>query len=355
MSSKTFVWCVAAAACLVGFVFAGAMALAGEGGDAEAAERAERAKIVERAMRALQLKKAGKELTEEDEKAIRKFERLQEDMKRVAAERRAAAERERERMLDNARPPAPGARPLRPGEDDPGRRLKHDRRLNVIDAAYYEIAEIRLARKQYEEAVAALRQLVASSPDPRAVALTRLNLAELYRGELGNNEQAIQEYKQVTGEFAAEAQRRLAELFGELDQIDEAVEHFEGVAKNATDKTQQVLALRQLADLLVRSGRTEDGVAVLQRLIKAVSYDEAADIAKTLAESEERRDAAERRDDAERTRALMMRPWQPRVQPLKPPPDRELRPDPARIRPQEPKKKPDPPHEEPIRPGPDDE
>ena len=314
-----------------------------EKGD-ERAERAELRKMARKATEILRRIRAGEDLTEEDKELLKKY-RKQRDVQR----KKWARERDRQRppraeVDAMRRGPGPMAEPAR------AKALRHDERLNVIDRAYYEIAEIHLAKKKYEDAVAALEQLIKKSPDKRAVSLTRLNLAELYRKQLADTKRAIEEYKKVTGEFALAAQTRLAQLFEELDQIDEAVEQFENIAKTATDKTQKVLALGQLAGLLARNGREDEAIAVLQRLIKSVSYEEAAKISKALLEEKELREQREQKEH-ERARAQMMRAWQQRLGARRPRRDAEMRPD--RIRPRKPRKRnDDAPRERPIPPAP---
>ena len=286
---------------------------------------------------ALQKRRDGKELTKEEKETLQRFDRFR------------GAAGDPGRVAD--RPDDPFAAPAR-GKTGIGelRRFRHDERLNVIDDAYYRIAEIHVQEKVYDQAVESLRQLIKKSPDKLAVSLTHFNLAELYRKELNNKKEAIAEYKKVTGEYAIEAQRRLASLFEELEQIDEAVATFEAIVKTTLDKMQKVLALRELAELLFRNERKDEAVAVLQRLTRAVTYDEAPKITKELQAAGERQEkvAEQERDRARAARMQQFRDRFRRREPRRPDGDRELRPD--RARPREPAAKDAEPRERPIHP-----
>jgi tetratricopeptide (TPR) repeat protein len=172
------------------------------------------------------------------------------------------------------------------------RRLKSDVRLNVIDDAYCRIAEVHVSQKSFDKAIEALQRMAKKSPDKLAVSLAHLNMAELYRKEMDKKKLAITEYKAVTGEYTLEAQRRLATLFEEMKEIDQAVATFEELVKASPDKMQKVLALRELADLLYRNQRADEAVAVLQSLTEVVNYKEAEEVTKTLRETAEQRQKA---------------------------------------------------------------
>ena len=255
---------------------------------------------------ALRKRQNGEKLTQDEQAALDRLQRFRRDAGDPAA--------------DRGKPSVSGLA-----------RFKHDSRLNVIDDAYYRIAEVYIQQKEYINALESLQRLIKSSPDKLAVSLTHLNLAELYRKELNNKENAIAEYKKVTGEYAIEAQRRLATLFEELNQIDEAVAAFEAIVKTAPDKMHKVLALRELAELLFRNDRADEAVATLQQLTKAVSYAEAKDITKQLLEAEEQREKAAQQE-RERERAARVRTLRDRFRGWQPPGrgDREMRPDRAR-------------------------
>ena len=268
-------------------------------GDGEDRDRGDRRRRFGTLMRAFRKQRAGEKLTKEEQEAVDRMQRL----------------RGRDGNRDGGRAGAPGRGPavdlVAPPGQKPGigalQRLKHDERLNVIDDAYYRIAEIHIHTKEYGKAVEALQQLLKTSPDKLAISLTHLNLAEIYRKELDNKKQAIAEYRKVTGEYAIDAQKRLASLFEELDQIDEAVDQFEAIIKATPDKMQKVLALRELAELLFRNEREDEAVGVLQRLTKAVTYDEAKEVSKALvvirAQREEAEESRRGREREARTRA----------------------------------------------------
>jgi len=310
------------------------------------AERRKDRELIENAERIMAKLKAGEELTPKERKTLAR-------VKLLHARRRADQERAlRDRMQRGWRPGgalwAPGQKP------GPPHRLRHDRRLNVKDAAYYQIAEIHLAQRRGADAVAALERLVQKSPDPLAVSLTHLNLGDLYHKELAHPKKAIEAYKKVRGEFAPEAHRQLARMFEEVGQIDEAAQQLENIAEHAKDPVQKVVALQQLADLLRRNGREDEAVAALQRLIQAVDYDQAAKIAKTLRDEQDRREKMER-EEYERARGRLLRNLQQRWRKgrAKVGLDVDLRP--LQVRPREPKKRGVRPAERPIRPEPDHE
>jgi tetratricopeptide (TPR) repeat protein len=277
-----------------------------ERANAEPGER--RARFVE-VLRAIRKMRAGEELTDEEKKLLAEAR----EQRKVLQKRLKRAERERRKAVAHRRSG---------GADG---RLRYDGRLNVIDQAYFQIAEIHLGQDEHEQAVAALERLVQKSPDKRAVSLAHLNLAELYRSELNLPAKAVAEYKQVTGEFAAPALRRLAELFEELGQVDQAVEQFDALAKSTADATTKILALRELAELLVRNHRPGEAVAVLQRLTRAVSYEEAAKITKSLREAQERNEDREQ-EERERVRLRTMKAWERRIRERFAEPDRGRRP-----------------------------
>ena len=302
-------------------------------------ERGDRRAMLLRTLRAWNKKRAGKELTAEETELIQRAQKMRD------ARRRQDEERRRRQQRQPGRPPgAQAGAPPRQG------RLRHDERLNVIDAAYYKIAEIHLAKKEYGPAVTALERLIAKTPDELAKSLTHFNLAELYRKELANTKKAIQEYKVVTGEYTLDALRRLAQLFEELNQIDEAAQVFESIIGNTKDTVQKVLALRELAGLLARNGRGDEAIAALQRLTTSVSYDEARRISKVLLEVRDLREKRERQGQ-ERARLQMMNIMM--MQRRRGGREREMRP--ARVRPREPRKRRQDiePRERPIEPAPD--
>jgi tetratricopeptide (TPR) repeat protein len=223
---------------------------------------------------------AGEALNDEERAALERARQFQRNMReRVERQRREEAERREQRV-----------RELTTGREG----LVLDDRLNLLDAAYYRIAEIHLSRNQIEQAVTALEQLIRKSPDKNAVALTHLNLAELYRRRLNNKERAVAEYKRVTGVYAADALKRLATLFEEAKQIDEAVEQLDTLARDSKDGLQKLAARQELADLLMRNDRPDEAIATLQQLIGSVTYEEAVKATEMLSdEFEYRRRKAE--------------------------------------------------------------
>ena len=247
---------------------------------------------------ALQKRRDGKELTKEEKETLQRFDRV-----RQAAGGQGGAAAGADNPFGVARGKT-GIIDLR--------RFRHDERLNVIDDTYYRIAEVHVDQKVYNQAVEAFQQLIRKSPDKLAVSLTHFNLAELYRKELNNKKEAIAEYKKVTGEYTFGAQRRLASLFEELAQIDEAVATFETIVKTTPDKMQKVLALRELAELLFRNERKDEAVAVLQGLTLAVTYGEAPGITKELQAAQERQEKATQQE-RDRTRAARMQQFGGRV------------------------------------------
>jgi len=312
--------------------------------DAQGRDRGDRRRRFGVLMQAFRKQRAGEKLTKEEQEAVDRMQRL----------------RGRDGNRDAGRADAPGRGPAVGLVAPPGQkagigalqRLKHDERLNVIDDAYYRIAEIHIHKKEYAKAVEALQQLLKTSPDKLAISLTHLNLAEIYRKELDNKQQAIAEYRNVTGEYAIDAQKRLASLFEELDQIDEAVDQFEAIIKATPDKMQKVLALRELAELLFRNNREDEAVGVLQRLTKAVTYDEAKEVSKALVAIVAQRQEAEK-DRREREREARMRAGRDRFAGRRRRPaagDGGMRPE--QVRPAERKKDEAQPEERPIEPKP---
>jgi len=337
------VWMTLAAVAVLAAVWARPVLAQGDDEDRNPFRDDKRAALEERRRRLAKVLKvwkkvrAGEELTEAERELLE----------------RARKERERRRVQEKrVRPPLPepGDGMMMPGVQKPGanRRLRYDERLNFIDAAYFQVAELQVGKKEYQQAVAALEKLIEKSPDPFAKSLAHLNLAELYRKELGNSDKAVAEYKKVTGELALDAQQRLAQLFEELDKVDEAVEQFESLVKGSTDLIQKALAYRNLAELLARNGRSEEAIAVLQRLIQSLDYSDAAKISKALLAERDRRDQQQQRAQ-QRAQTRMVNMWRQRWAGKKPQAERELRP--LKVRPREPKKRGKPvPMERPILP-----
>jgi predicted negative regulator of RcsB-dependent stress response len=244
---------------------------------------------------------------EEAERGDREHAERERD-RREEAERDKRRERDERRERERRRVVFVGPREV--GRRDKAR-IQMDGRLNVVDAAYCRMAEIYCDRRRYKEAVAALEQVVKKSPDKRAVSLAHLNLARVYRHQLNNADQAVAEYKQVTGEFAHVAQGELAEIFAQDGRVDDAAKVFRNIAAEGKDPAQRVLALQRLADLMMENGRTEEALAALRKLVAAVSYDEAADISKQLRKQEDLRFQRER-EEHERARIRMLRAWRAR-------------------------------------------
>lgn len=297
MSWKSFAWIVLAAL-VASVVSISQPALAAEGQKDGRRRRGDWRRRFATMREALQKRRDGKELTKEEKEALQRVDRF----RRGAADQGGAAG-----GADNPFAVARGKTAI--GDL---RRFRHDERLNVIDDAYYRIAEVHVQQKTYDQAAEAFQQLIKKSPDKLAVSLTHFNLAELYRKELSNKKEAIAEYKKVTGDYTIEAQRRLASLFEELAQIDEAVATFEAIVKTTADKMQKVLALRELAELLFRNERQDEAVATLQGLTRAVTYDEATGIAKELLAVRERQEKATQQE-RDRARAARMQQFRNRA------------------------------------------
>jgi tetratricopeptide (TPR) repeat protein len=276
-------------------------------------ERAERKRLWREAVRAYQKQRKGEELTDEEKEVLERVRVMRERFQRER-ERRAARDRERQVREMQEREQLERGGPLGVAARNKGRDgdLLRDDRMTILDHTYYDIAAIHLARNRHEEAVGALSQLLKSSPDLRVIALTHLNLAEIYRRRLSNTDKAVEEYRKVTGPLAQEAQERMAAMFEELDRLDDAIRTFESIANTATDKTQKALALRQLARLLARNGREDEAVAALRKLTETIDHKEAEKITTALREEQERRIERER-EKMERARMEMMRQWQRRV------------------------------------------
>jgi tetratricopeptide (TPR) repeat protein len=265
------------------------------------AKREEMKKQWRDVLRVYRKQRKGEELTDEEEALLDRAKLMKERMERARKEREVQLRerRERDRMRAATAERGKGV----------GGVLQRDDRMSILDNAYYDIAGIHLARKRHAEAIAALEQLIKKSSDETIAALTHLNLAEIYRRRLSNTEKAVDEYKKVTGPLAREAQNRLARMFEELDRLDDAILQFEAIAENAKDKTQKVLALRQLAELLVRNGREDEALAALKKLTETVNHEEAAKITTVLREEEARR-LEQEREQMERARIEMMKRWQ---------------------------------------------
>jgi tetratricopeptide (TPR) repeat protein len=302
---------IVAAALLMSAAAPSARAADAGGGKPGVAQEKERQRLFGLIREAVRKQKAGEKLTGEEQAALNKARAFQQEMRKRRAKEQAAARARKGLRLDD--------------------------RLNIVDMAYYQIAGIHLNRKQYDQVAATLEQLIKKSPDKAAVSLTHFNLAELYRTKLNNKERAVAEYKLVTGRYAAYAMRRLASLFEETKEIDEAVEQLEALGKTSKDNAQKVMALKELAALLTRSGRHDEAIAALRTLIGAVSYDEAAEVSKVLqAEAERREQKTQKAFD--RSRRAAMRRAQRRPQGPRPDGGGAARPDakPRRVRPDAP-------------------
>ena len=147
--------------------------------------------------------------------------------------------------------------------------------MNVIDAAYYQIAEIHMEEEQHEEAAEQLAIIVAKSPVEEAVSAAHLNLAHLYRKHLQAPDKAIQEYRLVKGELRGRAIHELVNTYEEQDQWEEAAKSLEELLTETEDKHAKVGLLQMLAELCRRHGESEKAIAALRRIPETLTYEEA--------------------------------------------------------------------------------
>ena len=171
--------------------------------------------------------------------------------------------------------------------------LVRDPRLNVVDSAIYQIAEIHLANRKYADAVAALEQLAKTTTDSFTASLTCLNIGDIQRVYFAQQSKAAEAYLKVTGELADLACERVARMYEELNQVDEAVKALKKTADETKDSLQKYCSLNSLAQLCLRNGRTDDALDALKQ-IAAIPSDEAASITKKLQAEHQRR--AENKD-----------------------------------------------------------
>lgn len=166
--------------------------------------------------------------------------------------------------------------------------LARDARLNVVDSAIYQIAEIHLSNRKYADAVAALEQLAKTTNDSFTLSLTYLNIGDIQRIFFAQQSKAAEAYLKVTGELADLACERIARMYEELDQVDEAAKVLKKTAAETKDSLQKYGALNSLAQLCLRNGRNGEALDAL-KLIAAIPRDEAANITKKLQAERQRR------------------------------------------------------------------
>jgi len=105
-------------------------------------------------------------------------------------------------------------------------RLISSEDINPVDQAHIKMAEIHLGRKEYQACMERLQLIVdeAEGKESDAVWLARLNRANVARRHIGNMPEAVREYTLARGRWAAIALPLLLDYYGEIGQLDEAVD-----------------------------------------------------------------------------------------------------------------------------------
>ncbi|MEW6355695.1 MAG: tetratricopeptide repeat protein [Planctomycetota bacterium] len=167
---------------------------------------------------------------------------------------------------DHHRPPKP------PQEQDPFADLGD---LNVVDKAFYTVAQLLYEKGEYENAIKELSKVVDESPDERAKAGAHLVAGHIYRFKLQQTDQALAEYKQVTGDLADRAMKSMIQCYETMGQPDQAAKVLEDRLMQATQTQEKAFILNEVANIYRRAGNIDKAIETLRRIPQMITYDEA--------------------------------------------------------------------------------
>ena len=148
-------------------------------------------------------------------------------------------------------------------------------RLNVIDAAYFDVASLLMVKEEYEEAVAELRKVIEGSPDADAISAAHLSAGNILRQKIGNIEEAVKEYKLVSGRYAEWATRQIVQAYEEIGETGKAIDVLKEMLATAGKPEEKVSLLRQMAEVYKKSKNTDMAIETLRKIPTVITYDEA--------------------------------------------------------------------------------
>lgn len=262
----------------------------GQPADPEAAKRRE---LMEKARAIQQKLMDGQQVTDEERKLLEQAREMRGQQFRREVERRV---QDFQRGGENRIQPVEGGRPGFGGgmmQQGTQKALRYDDRLNVIDNAYFEMAELQITKQQPQPAIDTLEQLLKVTNNAFTISLTHFNIGQICRTKLNNTARAAEEYQKVTGECSLDAIDALVQMFEELDKVNDAVAALNKIAAESKDDFQKCVSLKKLSELLAKNDRHDEAVEALRKLTQAIPYEKAEAITKALNEEKERRAVAQ--------------------------------------------------------------
>ncbi|NOZ19452.1 MAG: tetratricopeptide repeat protein [Planctomycetes bacterium] len=191
--------------------------------------------------------------------------------------------KEGERERDRPFHPEEGRRPQQRGWDR-GRFRQPPREqnpfadlgeLNVVDKAFYTVAELLYDKGEYENAIKELSKVVDESPDERAKAGAHLVAGHICRFKLQDTGRAIEEYKQVTGDLADRAMKSMIQCYEAMNQPDEAAKILEDRLTQTTQPQEKAFILNEMANIYRRAQNIDKAIEALRRIPQMITYQEA--------------------------------------------------------------------------------
>jgi len=148
-------------------------------------------------------------------------------------------------------------------------------RVNVVDGAYFEIAELLVNKQEYDEAIEELKRITAASPDPEAAGAAHLSMGHILRQKMGDTEGAIAEYRQVTGRYAETARREIVRAYEEVGEIGKAVAVLDEMLAKAEAPGDKAKILSDIAEVYKKSNDLDRAIETLRKIPTVITYEEA--------------------------------------------------------------------------------
>lgn len=147
--------------------------------------------------------------------------------------------------------------------------------MNVIDEARYVLAEHYAASDRVPDAVAALEDTAAATPDAETRSVTRFNLGMIYQEKLGDQVRARAAFSKVTGRMAATARNRIIAPLRREKKWAEAVEFLKECLEHADEPKDRADVVRQLIQVARTCGDEGLMESVLSSVPGMISYEDA--------------------------------------------------------------------------------
>lgn len=164
--------------------------------------------------------------------------------------------------------------------------------MNVIDEARYVLAEHYAASDRVPDAVAALEDTAAATPDAETRSVTRFNLGMIYQEKLGDQVRARAAFSKVTGRMAATARNRIIAPLRREKNWAEAVEFLKECLEHADEPKDRADVVRQLIQVARTCGDEGLMESVLSSVPGMISYEDAQkELRSRRAKLEETREA----------------------------------------------------------------